>query len=202
VTGADAGETERGAAADATARLLGRLVADFDRGFEELVRGYERTVFATALRITGSTAEAEDLTSECFLRAFRALREYSVERTLTLQPRAWLLTILLNTWRNRLREAGRRVGEVTMAELPERAHTERTVEEQVLVGETAQELNRLLSTLPVAQRSAIVLRHVIGLPIAEVSRVMNCPEGTAKSHVSRGINALRGRAESRLLLQA
>ncbi|HEX8095766.1 RNA polymerase sigma factor [Jatrophihabitans sp.] len=180
-------------ASDATVALLGRLVADFDLGFEELVRGYERTVFSTALRITGSTTEAEDLSSECFLRAFRALREYPAERTLALQPRAWLLTILLNTWRNRIREAGRRVGEVTMAELPERAHAGRSVEEQILVGERAQELNRLLSTLPAAQRSAIVLRHVVGLPIAEVSRVMNCPEGTAKSHVSRGISALRGR---------
>jgi RNA polymerase sigma factor (sigma-70 family) len=186
-------------AADATVGLLGRLVADFDLGFEELVRGYERTVFATALRITGSTTEAEDLSSECFLRAFRALREYPAERMLALQPRAWLLTILLNTWRNRIREAGRRVGEVTMAELPDHAHTQRSVEDQVLVGETAQELSRLLSTLPAAQRSAIVLRHVVGLPIAEVSKVMNCPEGTAKSHVSRGISALRGRAESRML---
>jgi RNA polymerase sigma factor (sigma-70 family) len=180
-------------AADGTVRLLGSLVADLDLGFEELVRGYERTVFATALRITGSTTEAEDLKSECFLRAFRALRGYPAERTLALQPRAWLLTILLNTWRNRVREAGRRVGEVTMAELPEQAQSGRSVEEQILVGESARELNRMLCTLPAAQRSAIVLRHVLGLPIAEVAKVLGCPEGTAKSHVSRGLSALRDR---------
>lgn len=178
--------------ADATAALLARLVADLELGFEELVRGYERTVLTTALRITGSTTEAEDLTSECFLRAFRALRDYPADRTLALRPKAWLITILLNTWRNRIREIGRRVNEVSMAELPDRAHPEHSVEEQILLAESAREINRLLSALPAAQRSAIVLRHVLGLPIAEVSRVMNCPEGTAKSHVSRGMTALRG----------
>jgi RNA polymerase sigma factor (sigma-70 family) len=177
--------------ADATLALLSQLVADLDVGFEELVRGYERTVFSTALRITGSTTEAEDLTSECFLRAFRALRDYPADRTLALQPRAWLMTILLNIWRNRLREAGHRVNEVSMAEMPDREHPERSVEEQILLGESARELNRLLSALPTTQRSAIVLRHILDLPIAEVSRVMNCPEGTAKSHVSRGMAALR-----------
>jgi RNA polymerase sigma-70 factor (ECF subfamily) len=176
---------------DATTALLNRLVANLDLGFEELVRCYERTIFSTALRITGSTTEAEDLTSECFLRAFRALRDYPAGRTLALQPKAWLMTILLNTWRNRIREVGRRVNEVSMAELPERAHPERSVEEQILSGESAREMNRLLSALPAAQRSAILLRHVLGLPIAEVSRVMNCPEGTAKSHVSRGMTTLR-----------
>lgn len=176
-----------------TADELGnRLAADLELGFEELVRAYERTVFSTALRITGSTTEAEDLTSECFLRAFRALRDYPVDRLVALQPKAWLMTILLNTWRNRIREVGRRVSEVSMAELPERAHPQRSPEEQILVGESAREMNRLLSALPPAQRSAIVLRHVLGLPMAEVSRVMNCPEGTAKSHVSRGMTALRG----------
>jgi RNA polymerase sigma-70 factor (ECF subfamily) len=49
----------------------------------------------------------------------------------------------------------------------------------------------MLTELPANQRIAVVLRHVVGLPIIEVAAAMGCPEGTAKSHVSRGLQRLR-----------
>ena len=49
----------------------------------------------------------------------------------------------------------------------------------------------MLTGLPPAQRTAVVLRHVVGLPYAEMAVVMGCPEGTAKSHVARGLQRLR-----------
>jgi RNA polymerase sigma-70 factor (ECF subfamily) len=52
-------------------------------------------------------------------------------------------------------------------------------------------LGTLLIELPEAQRMAVVLRHVVGLPYAELAAVMGCPEGTAKSHVARGLQRLR-----------
>ena len=48
-----------------------------------------------------------------------------------------------------------------------------------------RQLPELLARLPDIQRSAVALRHVVGLTTAELSQVLRCPEGTAKSHVSR-----------------
>jgi RNA polymerase sigma-70 factor (ECF subfamily) len=52
-------------------------------------------------------------------------------------------------------------------------------------------MSGLLAELPETQRLAVVLRHVLDLPYAEIAAVLGCPEGTAKSHVSRGLQRLR-----------
>ncbi len=172
--------------------LLAALVDDLDTGFAELVRAYQRVVYSVALRCgTGVTgADAEDLAAECFLRAYRALREYDRDRILALKPRAWLLTILLNTWRNALRGASRRPS-VPMADLPERSAPGPGVAELVERGETRDELAALVAELPEHQRTAVVLRHVVGLPVAEIAAVLGVPEGTTRSHISRGLARLR-----------
>jgi hypothetical protein len=54
-----------------------------------------------------------------------------------------------------------------------------------------------VAELPTPQRVAVVLRHVAGLPIAEIAAVRGCPEGTAKSHVSRGLRRLRSLCRGR-----
>lgn len=179
-------------------RIVRGIVEDLGEGFADLVRTYERTVHDLALRLTGSPSEAEDLVSECFLRAFRALRDFPEARVLTLEPRGWLVTILLNTWRNGLRNASRRVDEVAMAELPDRPDAEEGVEKHVLRRESCAELHQLLSVLPAAQRSAITLRHVAGLSISEIAAYLGCPEGTVKSHISRGMSTLRREHGERL----
>jgi RNA polymerase sigma-70 factor (ECF subfamily) len=45
--------------------------------------------------------------------------------------------------------------------------------------------------LPESQRVAVVLRHVSGLSLAEIAEVLDCPQGTVKSHISRGLTCLR-----------
>ncbi|SDC52383.1 RNA polymerase sigma factor [Actinokineospora iranica] len=170
--------------------LLTALTDDLDTGFAELVRDYERIVYSVALRIGGG-GDAEDLTAECFLRAYGALRGYDRSRILALRPRAWLLTILLNTWRNTARSASRRPQQTPFATLPERAMAGPSVEDMVENGETRRELGELVSGLPDRQRVAVVLRHVVGLPVAEIAAVMRLPEGTVKSHISRGLTRLR-----------
>ena len=74
-----------------------------------LFDGYRHVVFSTALRLCGRWTDEEDLTVEAFLRAYRALSGYDGERIEQLRPRAWLLTILANLWRNHARSAARRL---------------------------------------------------------------------------------------------
>jgi RNA polymerase sigma factor (sigma-70 family) len=177
------------AAQDPRDRVLAALTADLDSGFTELFAAYRRVVFSTALRLCGRFADAEDLAAETFLRAYRALCGYDHDRTAALQPRPWLLTILLNLWRNSLRTAARQPDLV--AEVPEIADPGEGVEQAVQRRETGRELAGLLAVLPPEQRAAVVLRHVSGLPVTEIAAILHRPEGTVKSHISRGLRRLR-----------
>ncbi|MBW4717542.1 RNA polymerase sigma factor [Saccharothrix obliqua] len=173
-----------------TDAVVTRLADDLDAGFVDLVRAYEKVVYSVALRV-GGPGDAEDLAAEAFLRAYRALLGYDRDRILALRPRPWLLTIVLNTWRNSVREAGRRPSQVPLGEAGDLPGGGPSVEEAAERAETRRDLAVLVAALPTTQRVAVVLRHVVGLPIGEVAAVLGCPDGTAKSHVSRGLRRLR-----------
>jgi RNA polymerase sigma-70 factor (ECF subfamily) len=179
---------------DSVEALRVALVADLDSGFAEVVRSYERIVFSVSLRLTGGAAEAEDLAAEAFLRAYRGLRGYDKERIGTLRLRPWLLTIVRNTARNQARDASRRPAPPPAVEPVEMPSAGPSVEQQVEQHDAQRQLAALLAQLPDAQRLAVVLRHVVGLPTSEVAEVLGCPGGTAKSHVSRGLQRLRALA--------
>jgi RNA polymerase sigma-70 factor (ECF subfamily) len=153
-------------------------------------------VFSTALRVCGGRAEAEDLTAETFLRAYRALAGYDRARITALAPRAWLLAILVNLWRNSLRAAARRPRPAPLAAARDVADPREGIEQIAERHETGRELAALLAQLPSEQRVAIVLRHVADLPVAEIAAVLDRPEGTVKSHVSRGLRRLRELSET------
>jgi RNA polymerase sigma factor (sigma-70 family) len=174
--------------------LVGALVTDLDAGFIALFHALRHVVFSTALRVTGRWADAEDLTAEAFLRAYRALSGYPPDRIQALQPRAWLLTIALNLWRNSQRDASRRPATESAEHLldpPDPPDPRSDVEQAVGEHETDRELADLLAVLPPEQRAAVVLRHVVDLPVAEVAAILGRPEGTVKAQISRGLRRLR-----------
>ncbi|MEU6718819.1 sigma-70 family RNA polymerase sigma factor [Nonomuraea sp. NPDC046802] len=167
------------------------LLDDLDEGFAELYGAYRGLVFSTALRLSGRWADAEDLTAEAFLRAYRALAGYDRDRVAGLQPRAWLMTILMNIWRNCARARSRRPPLDLRDEPVEEIDPDQDVEAAAERRETGDELSELLGLLPEEQRVAVVLRHVVDLPVSEIATVLKIPQGTVKSHVSRGLKRLR-----------
>jgi RNA polymerase sigma-70 factor (ECF subfamily) len=167
------------------------LADDLDAGFAVLFGAYQGLVFSAALRLCGRWADAEDLTAEAFLRAYRALCGYDHERLAALQPRAWLMTILVNVWRNSLRSAVRKPPPALLEESPDILDPREGVQEAAERRETGDELAEALSRLPQDQRAAVVLRHVLDLPISEIAMVLCIPQGTVKSHISRGLQRLR-----------
>jgi RNA polymerase sigma-70 factor (ECF subfamily) len=171
--------------------LVGALVHDLDTGFVELFHAYRHAVFSTALRMTGRWADAEDMTAEAFLRAYRALAAYRQDRILSLNPRSWLLTITLNLCRNSLRDAARRPPPTQLADAPEPPDPRESPERALDRREGDRALAELLAELPEAQRVAVVLRHVVDLPVTEIAEVLGCPVGTVKSNISRGLRRLR-----------
>ena len=170
-----------------------RLSLDVDGCFPEVVAGYRQAVYTTALRVSGRAEDAADMAAEAFLRAYAALRHYPSERIAELRLRPWLLTIVLNVARNEARAAGRRPAHVALQTWAEPSHDGEGPEDHASRHDGQARLGDLLTELPERQRVAVVLRHVVGLPYVEMADVMGCPEGTAKSHVSRGLQRLRSR---------
>ncbi len=167
--------------------------AEVDEAFVHLFEHQRDRVFSIALRLTGRRSDAEDLAADTFLQAYRSMAGFDVERLDSLQPRAWLSTIVVNQWRNHCRTASRRprVSVPDGDHAPDPVDRRADVDQQVLNREDGRHLAGLLLGLPERQRVALVLRFVADLPVAEVAEVMACPPGTVKSLVSRGLARLR-----------
>ena len=178
---------------ETTLPLTELLATDLDDGFTELVRTQAAAVRSVLLRLSGSAREADDLGQDTFLRAYTALRDYSPQRRRELQPRAWLLTIAANVWRNHLRTVTRRPAaadgvQPAEIDLPDRAPGP---EQRALDGAQRDRLVSALAELPEHHRLPVVLRHVGELSYQEVAQILESPVGTVKAQVSRGLAALR-----------
>jgi RNA polymerase sigma-70 factor (ECF subfamily) len=157
---------------------------DADLLFPRLVRAHTADVWTTALRLTGNHADAEDLVQEVFASAWSALESWPQERIDALRPRAWLVTITLNAWRNGLRAASRRPRTAPLLDHDSAVRPTDHLDETERLGE-------LVALLPEAYRAPVVLRHVVGLSYAEIAAALDCPPGTVKAQVSRGLALLR-----------
>lgn len=169
----------------ADAALIRQLAADLDGAFPSLVADQQDRLFTIAVRVLGNRSDAEEAAQDAFVRAYRALAGYPAGRIRELRLRPWLTTIVLNVCRNRTR-----VRRVATTELAFEPAAEPATDP--FASRHARDLwARLLSGLPPAQRTAIVLRHVDGLSYTEMAEVLGRPEGTLKAQVHRGLAALQ-----------
>jgi RNA polymerase sigma-70 factor, ECF subfamily len=150
---------------------------------------YVDSLYGTALRLTRRPQDAEDLVQDTFLKAFKSAHQF--ERGTNLK--AWLFTILHNTFRNVRRHDGRNPVDVD-SEVVERAVDELTGEstpEDLLTRASLDvDLQAALDALPEAFREAVWLRDVEELSYAEIAGVLDVPMGTVMSRISRGRRAL------------
>lgn len=145
------------------------------RTFGELLERHEREIFAYALRLTGSRADAEDLHQDTFLAAFRAWPPPRRDH-----ERAWLYRIATN---KAIDGSRRRRPTISLADLrlaaPERD------------GITLMDLARAARELPAGQRAAFVLRAVEGRPYREVAAALGCSQEAARTRVSEAMKRVR-----------
>lgn len=161
--------------------------------FEAVVLVHLDTLYRSALRLTHNRAEAEDVVQETCLRAFRSFHRFNPGTNV----RAWLFTILRNTFLNRLRQSGRESleGDATTWESaaesatlpPARENPEEEFFQTLLHGD----VDRALKALPLVFREAVILTDLEGLSYKETSEVLGCPIGTVMSRLSRGRSLLR-----------
>ena len=168
--------------------MFGRRQREAPDTFGTEVLGYLEPLFAMAMRLTRNRADAEDLVQDTVVKALRFQDRF--ERGTNL--RAWLYTILHNTWRNRVRDMAREAVDVDSDRIEELAATvdgptEIETPERVLLRATMDiDLQEALDELPDAFRQAVWLRDVEELSYAEIARVLDVPIGTVMSRISRG----------------
>jgi RNA polymerase sigma-70 factor (ECF subfamily) len=169
---------------------------DGSDGFTQEALSYLDSLYGTALRLTRRQADAEDLVQDTYLKAFRASDQF--ERGTNLK--AWLFTILHNTFRNMRRHAGRNPVDID-SEVVEQAVDiagQDQSPEQLLTRATLDaDLQAALDGLPDAFRQAVWLRDVEEFSYAEIARMLDVPIGTVMSRISRGRRMLYERLARR-----
>ena len=156
-----------------------------DDPFTQEALSYVDSLYGTALRLTRRPADAEDLVQDTYLKAFRASAQFQRGTNL----KAWLFTILHNTFRNMKRHDGRNPVDVN-SETVEQAvdvRGEAQTPEQLLTRATLDaDLQEALDALPAAFRQAVWLRDVEEFTYAEIASMLEVPIGTVMSRISRG----------------
>ena len=147
---------------------------------------YLEPLFATAMRLTRNRTDAEDLVQDTFVKALRFSDRFAAGTNL----KAWLYTILLNTWRNRRRDASRAAVDVDSPRVEEAATdgtaAQETPEQILLRATLRDDLQDALDALPEAFREAVWLRDVEEFTYAEIAEMLGIPIGTVMSRISRG----------------
>jgi RNA polymerase sigma-70 factor (ECF subfamily) len=173
-----------------SAALAAGLARDLGAVFPDLVARHQDGIYSGVLRFVRDAGEAEDITQETFVRAYRALGGYEAERIEQLAVTSWLWTIALNLCRNAARTKSRRPVAVKLDAAGEAADPASTEADAVAAIES-EAWRRRLEALSAPMRKAVVLRHVVGLSYAEISAAVDRPVGTVKADVHRGLNKLR-----------
>ena len=152
------------------------------------MHAYQGIAFRTAYLVVRNAAEAEDAAQEGFVKAFRALGRFR-----TGEPfRPWLLKIVVNEARNRLRSTARRDA-LTLRATAERPSGEAapSPEAALLDAERRELLLAAVEALPEAQREVISCRYLLDLSEEETAAVLGLRRGTVKSRTSRALERLR-----------
>jgi RNA polymerase sigma-70 factor (ECF subfamily) len=163
--------------------------------FEQLVEQHQSMVFSLALRMTGDRGLAEEIAQDVFLALDKSLPSIeSAEHALF-----WLRRVTMSRATDALRR--RRVrGMDLWVEIEERhgMPAESLGAGPGLGSRLGARLEALLTTLPEAQRAAILLRYQEELTPEEIAKALDAPLATVKSHLQRGLKLLRAKAESHL----
>lgn len=182
--------------------LVARAQRDDPSAFEILVRRYQEKAYAIAYNMcSGDSEEAQELTQEAFLRAFRSLNNFRG----TSSFYTWFYRILINTCLDsrRRRKRWERIFTFWRRDREGRSDSKAMDEDYPDPGvksnpmtalrgkQLAQEISEALETLPEKQRVIFQLKVLHGMKIREIAQIVGSAEGTVKSHLFRATHFLR-----------
>jgi RNA polymerase sigma-70 factor (ECF subfamily) len=154
--------------------------------FEEAVLPHLDAAFNYARWLTRSDADAEDVVQDAYVRALRFFSSLRGD-----DARAWLLTIVRNTWSGRFSGRGR-VEQRACSDMPDDVSDDALDPEALVIQQQAVDRVRAaIDSLPADFREVIVLREIEGLAYKEIAAIVGIPIGTVMSRLARGRDRLQ-----------
>ena len=161
--------------------------------FDSLVDVYLKTIFNFTYRITGNEKDAEDITQEIFLKVWKNIKKFNIEKSF----KTWIFSIAKNTCIDYLRKSkdipmsifndedgGNFIQDNLESEEP-------SSEEKIILKENKKMIDETLKELSIIQREIIVMKYVNELSLSEVADIMNMSKDTVKSHHRRALLKMR-----------
>lgn len=153
---------------------------------------HQRMVYRTALAITNDPDAASDLLQDVFLRLYRFAGRVDPERP--LEP--WLYRMTTNlayTWVKRRNRFFRPLEDIAEKLAGSKKQSPQVVAE---MDDVAQQVQQAISALPLPQRVVVVLYYINDLSLQEIVEILEVPEGTVKSRLHYGRQALKKRLQA------
>ena len=175
--------------------LLRRCLAGDAVAWEDIVRRYQRRIYNICYRFAGSAEDADDLTQEVFIKMYRTLDSYDVERGAFT---TWVTTITRNLLVDHFRKGKHDRLTDSLDATPSHDEEGRTLreqiedrsqispDEQVRSREAGEAVHEALQKLSPELREAVILRDLQDMDYKEIAGVLKVPEGTVKSRINRG----------------
>ena len=155
--------------------------------FESVVSAHHGEIFRYLQRVIGRAGDADDLSQETFLRAYRAYGSLPGEANL----RAWLFAIATNLAKNHFRSETRRRRAYGEMRASMREMVEAAPEAELVSRETGALVEGIVRRLPLKQRLAFTQRKIHGLDYEAIGRSLNCSAETARAHVFQAVRKIR-----------
>ncbi|MFI5251219.1 MAG: RNA polymerase sigma factor [Bacteroidota bacterium] len=174
--------------------LIDRAKRGDMQAFRELVEGSKRMVFGLAYNLTGNRHDAEDLSQDVFVKAYRSLINFRGDA----KWNTWLYRITVNTCMDHGRSTSSRSAEIPYDsennEPPTgsaHSHNPITPDRKAESSMIQQHIESALNTLSRQERSVFVLRHYHDFSLKQIAQTLEIAEGTVKSYLFRAIQHLQ-----------
>jgi len=161
--------------------LIKRAIAGDANAFAELVNMHQLFLYNLALRAVSHPQEAQDVTQETLIRAWRGLKNFRGESGF----RTWLYRILMNLCYDRYPRLQMEKGAISLEEEDKEIPVDSFLEQFSDQAELTAFIHQQLKTLPEVQRLVLSLRFQQELSYQEISEVMDMPIGTVKTTIFR-----------------
>jgi RNA polymerase sigma-70 factor (ECF subfamily) len=167
--------------------LVRRAQKEDMRAYDVLIRRYQERIYATVYHMTSNHEDANDLTQETFIKAFRALRSFKGDSSFY----TWIYRIAVNKTINFLKQRKNRV-QMSLNDMDFNAEndpdlvalvSEKTPRRDLNLSELQEKLNAALLKLSEHHRMVVTLHDIQGLSHDEIGKIMNCNVGTVRSRL-------------------
>ena len=155
--------------------------------FEAVVAAHHSEIHRYLARATARAGDADDLSQETFVRAYKAYRALPPEANV----RAWLFAIATNLCRNHYRAEGRRRQAMALAAVGASERGPSWPEGEAIASQASARIDRIVGALPFKQRLAFTLRKVHELDYEAIGKSLDCSAESARAHVFQALRKIR-----------